>query len=439
VQEGTAYAAVFMNVLRSVSKDETTQYVLALLDQALAGACMPRRCRAAQPRRRAGLTRGRVAAAVDKDRIRLFHGPHMGTPGPFVVMLRLLERSDWFIQDRASRLLCKLLVSCPEHGRSLGLAPAASGDAPAAPATPPVPGSASATCLSFLDWSVRTLRSPGDQRAVAAATGALACLMSWRELRPIAFRHGVLGLLAPTLRAASAGPHNVQLLYEAALATWLLTFYAPAAEGTLVSGALAGLIETARSATKEKVVRVALAALHNLLECEGAPGARVAVQAASGRLAAALRLRAFHDEEVLEALTALETHAAASTKAAGSFERYRQEVLTGALDWGLGRGDESFWREHAAQFEENNYALVRTLCGVLASSSAPPKALAVACHDVGQIAAAVPRGRTVVGDCGGKAAVMKLMTHEDEDVRKQALIATQKLLLHGWQFLEGSK
>ena len=41
MQEGTAYAAVFMNVLRSVSKDETTQYILALLDQALAGACMP--------------------------------------------------------------------------------------------------------------------------------------------------------------------------------------------------------------------------------------------------------------------------------------------------------------------------------------------------------------------------------------------------------------
>jgi len=401
-------------VLRSVSKDETTQYILALLDQAL---------------------------AVDKERIRLFHGPHMitaGVPGPFVVMLRLLERSDWFIQDRASRLLCKLLVSSPEHGRSLGLTAPASGDAsaPPAPATPPVPGSAAASCLSFLDWAVRTLRSPGDQRAAAAATGALACLMSWRELRPIAFRHGVLGLLAPTLRAASAGPHNVQLLYEAALATWLLTFYAPAAEGTLVSGALAGLIETARSATKEKVVRVALAALRNLLECEAAPGARVAAQAASGRLAAALRLRAFHDEEVLDALTALETHAAASAKAAGSFERYRQEVLTGALDWGLGRGDESFWREHAAQFEENNYALVRSLCSVLASSSAPPKALAVACHDVGQIAAAVPRGRTVVSDCGGKAAAMKLMTHEDEDVRKQALIATQKLLVHGWQFIE---
>jgi hypothetical protein len=54
MQEGTAYAAVFMNVLRSVSKDETTQYILALLDQALVGACIPAAsalgCRATQPR-----------------------------------------------------------------------------------------------------------------------------------------------------------------------------------------------------------------------------------------------------------------------------------------------------------------------------------------------------------------------------------------------------
>lgn len=37
-QEGSAYAAVFFNVLRSVSKDDTTQYVLALLEEAFVGA-----------------------------------------------------------------------------------------------------------------------------------------------------------------------------------------------------------------------------------------------------------------------------------------------------------------------------------------------------------------------------------------------------------------
>lgn len=375
----------------------------------------------------------------------------MGTPGPFVVMLRLLERTDgcaraaagssWrgapnaarsFVQETAARLLSKLLSSRPDRGKGLGL-----GKAGEAAPPPPAPGSAAATCLSFLDWAVRTLRSPSHDRATAAAVGALAGLMAERELRAPAYRAGALALLAPAMRAAAAPPQAVQLLYEASLCVWLLTFLPAAAEATLSTGALAGLIETARAATKEKVVRVALAALRNLLESDGsAPGARAAAVAASGRLAATLRLKAFHDEEVLASIAALEAAAAAGAKAAGGFERYRQEVLSGALDWGGGRSSDSFWREHALGLEEHGFAVVKALCAILSSPSAPPRALAVACFDVGCIAAALPHGRVVISEAGGKAACMRLMAHEDEEVRKQALIATQKLLVVGWAFLE---
>ena len=159
------------------------------------------------------------------------------------------------------------------------------------------------------------------------------------------------------------------------------------------------------------------------------------MQAQAGRLAATLRLKAFHDDDCLEALEALEAHAQAGRSALGGFERYRQELLSGALDWGGGRAHHSFFKDHVAAFEEGNYALVRTLCAVLASAAAPPRVLAVACFDIGQLAAAVPRGRAVVDECGGKATTLKLMTHEDEEVRKQALLATQKLLVVGWQYL----
>ena len=338
----------------------------------------------------------------------------------------LLSPPRRFIQDRASRLLCKLLSSRADRGRPLGLSADGS--------SVPEPGTSGAVCLAFMDWAIRTLRSPPDEHLVASAMGALACLLSERELRPAAWRHGALGLLAPTLRSASAGPHNVQQLYDAALAVWLLTFHPPAAEGTLASGALAGLLETARSAGKEKVVRVALAALRNLLLSPAAPGAKAAVEAAAGRLAAGLRLKAFHDEEVVEGICVLEEHAAAGAKAAGSFERYRQEVLSGALEWGGGRGEEAFWREYSGSLEEGHYSLVRALCALLASAATPPKALAIACHDVGQVAALLPGGRAVIQECGGKDSMLKLMAHEDEEVKKQALLAVQKLLLTGWAF-----
>lgn len=52
--------------------------------------------------------------------------------------------------------------------------------------------------------------------------------------------------------ATSAAP-NQQLLYEAGMCVWQLTFYEPAAEAMGSSGVVQGLVDMARQATKEKV------------------------------------------------------------------------------------------------------------------------------------------------------------------------------------------
>jgi hypothetical protein len=52
--------------------------------------------------------------------------------------------------------------------------------------------------------------------------------------------------------AGSQPPPSAQLLYEAGLAVWQLTFYAPAAAAMGSAGVVAGLVELARHASKEK-------------------------------------------------------------------------------------------------------------------------------------------------------------------------------------------
>ena len=75
-------------------------------------------------------------------------------------------------------------------------------------------------------------------------------------------------------------------------------------------------------------------------------------------------------------------------------------------------------------------------CGARAlPQSTDPKTLAVACHDIGQFASTHPRGRPIMGECGGKEKVMGLMAHSDPEVQKAALICVQKLLVTNWQFL----
>ena len=91
--------------------------------------------------------------------------------------------------------------------------------------------------------------------SVPAAIHCLSRLLRERSVRVLFQRvSGSVQLLAPLLRsnASSAAP-NQQLLYEAGMCVWQLTFYEPAAEAMGSSGVVQGLVDMARSATKEKV------------------------------------------------------------------------------------------------------------------------------------------------------------------------------------------
>lgn len=235
----------------------------------------------------------------------------------------------------------------------------------------------------------------------------------------------------PPAGATPSPPRLTPSLRPPARPRRLLTFYAPAVADCVSNGLLGALIDVAKTATKEKVVRAAVLALRNILERD--TPARATAEAAAGRIASALRLRAFQDEEIAAALALFEERSAVSAKEASSFEAYKQEVLSGSLEWSPARSSEAFWREHAGRFEEGNCQLVRVLVKLLESPD--PKTLAVACSDLGQFAAAHPRGRAIVAECGGKEKVMSLMSSSDQEVQKAALISVQKLLVTNWQFL----
>ncbi|KAL6084901.1 hypothetical protein STEG23_008576, partial [Scotinomys teguina] len=59
-----------------------------------------------------------------------------------------------------------------------------------------------------------------------------------------------------------------------------------------------------------------------------------------------------------------------------------------------------------------------------------PQVLAVAAHDVGEYVRHYPRGKRVIEQLGGKQLVMNHMHHEDQQVRYNALLAVQKLMVH---------
>lgn len=61
--------------------------------------------------------------------------------------------------------------------------------------------------------------------------------------------------------------------------------------------------------------------------------------------------------------------------------------------------------------------------------------LEIAAFDLGEYVRYYSRGKTVIEQFDGKSAIMSLLTHDDMNVRHQALLCVQKLMVHNWYVL----
>ncbi|KAK9735865.1 hypothetical protein RND81_04G233700 [Saponaria officinalis] len=96
------------------------------------------------------------------------------------------------------------------------------------------------------------------------------------------------------------------------------------------------------------------------------------------RIVQNLKVHAWGDEDLVEALNQLEEGMKDNMKKLSSFDKYKQEVLLGHLDWTPVHKDAFFWRENITNFEEHDFQILRVLITILDTSS-DPRSLAVAC------------------------------------------------------------
>ena len=329
-----------------------------------------------------------------------------------------------------------------------------------------------------------------EERVIPTAIHALASVLQHRKTRPLARNLGAYKLIAPLLDSEKFNPNSrVQVLYEAALCAWLLSFDAKARKQALkIDNAIVvkKLINAAKTATKEKVVRVAIMALKNILigladsgiddakkvpsmksgegdrhsnkenaaaaahvggkrdddkddeDDELGPIAETCIERESlQKVCENLAHRGFEDAELVDNLEQLAKGLAKRRVVASSWERYLTEVRSGSLDWSPSHTDEGFWRNECSKLTDNNCFVLRNLIAMMSSRDVDPRTLAVACHDVGEFATHYPAGRFLACDLGAKTAAMALMVHEDEEVKAKSLVCVQKLLVANWKFIGG--
>ncbi|KAJ9521211.1 hypothetical protein QJQ45_022950 [Haematococcus lacustris] len=243
-EAGPAYVQALLSVLRAVTKDDTVQYVLALLLQML---------------------------QENPLRAKYFHqtpDPESASSlDPYTVFLRLLQRQEWVAQEKAAKLLTAIIDSRPMKSLAFNNGILSSDPSSALQlASFGGPDPAEAHISSFVDWLIGQMKRPSAvNKSVPISISILAVLLRERGTRQLFLRAGGVQLL-PSMIKSSNSPANSQLLYELCLCAWQMTFLAAGADALGKAGIVRPLVEVTRVAQKEKVFRIAMSALRNLLD-----------------------------------------------------------------------------------------------------------------------------------------------------------------------------
>merc|ERR1719348_2946158 len=374
-------AKTLYNLLGHISKDQTVQYLLTLVDDFLQE------------------DKARVAIFRDYSRKR--------KESVWAAFLNLLNRPDGFIQNMTSRVVAKMACWSVEQMTGSDL-------------------------QYYLTWLKDQLRMTGNKYVQSVAR----CLQMM--LRIDVYRQAFVGVDGiATLVSVLSGRVNIQ--YQLTFCLWVTSFSVPLATRLNKYGVIPILADILSDAQKEKVSRIILAVFRNLIEKPEEPEVKKEncismFQCKVMKQLELLEQRKFEDEDIQQDIEYLMEKMEASVQDLSSYDEYVTEIKSGRLEWSPVHRSEKFWRENAYKLNDKNYELLKILLSLL-ETAGDPLVLCVACFDLGEYVRHYMRGKHVLEQLGGKTLVMSLLSHTDPNVRYEALLAVQKLMVHNWEYL----
>jgi len=236
---------------------------------------------------------------------------------------------------------------------------------------------------------------------------------------------------SPTPSISGIAP---QLQYNIGFAFWLLSFESNFAEevNKTYGDLIPMLVELARNAVKEKVVRVVLATFKNLVIASPSHNLPALLLAkASPYMQQLQQSRKWSDEDLREDVDFLQDELKRAKQRLTTYDEYSSELESGQLTWSPPHEDAEFWRENAPKLNNKNSEQLKSLINLL-NTSKDPVILAIVLNDIGQYVKFYDNGKKNVESLGGKAKAMELLTHPDADVKFRALLTVQRLISHPW-------
>lgn len=385
LQHRPRVAKTIVALLSHVSKDHTIQYILTTLDDII---------------------------SEDPSRLEMFrdNARKKRSENQWAAFLNLLTRPDPFTTHMTARILAKM--ACWGTDRMEG-----------------------SDLTFYLTWLKDQLRTPGNEYVQSVCR----CLQMLLRIEPYRDAFYSLDGVVTIVQVLGSGKHNFQIQYQLTFCLWVLTFNKEIAEKMNKYSVIPTLGDILSESVKEKVTRITLAVFRNLIEKpqDSVISRDNCIQMVQCKVLKQLEILAQHkfdDEDITADIEFLNDRLQTSIQDLSSFEEYCSEVRSGRMEWSPVHKSEKFWRENCHRLNEKNYELLKILISLMESST-DPLVLSVACHDIGQYARHYARGKKVLEQLDGKQCVMTHLSHSDPNVRYEALLAVQKLMVHNWEYL----
>ncbi|XP_041468754.1 V-type proton ATPase subunit H-like [Lytechinus variegatus] len=380
---GPLCAKTLVRLMGRIAKEMTVRYILTLVDDMLKE----------KPER--------VSVFAEQGR--------KSKTSPWVPFLTLLNREDQFATTQSCRIVAKLATYGKDRMNSSDL-------------------------KFFFNW-IRNQLTTQNNEYIQTVAMCLQQMLKYNEYR--------VGFMAndgiSTLILVLSGKVSFQIQYQLIFCIWMVSFNSSLCAQINKYKIVPVLADILSESVKEKVTRIILAVFRNLVEKPEEKevtqeNALSMIQCKVLKQLEVLEGQKIEDPDITEDIEYLNENLHNSMQDLSSFDEYSTEVKSGRLEWSPVHKSEKFWRENAARLNEKNYELLKILTRLLESSK-DPLILCVSAHDIGEYVRHYPRGKNVIEQLGGKHLVMQYMTHEDPNVRYEALLAVQKLMVHNWEYL----
>ncbi|WRT70736.1 uncharacterized protein IL334_007734 [Kwoniella shivajii] len=377
--QGPQYAKLYIDLLRKLQRVDTVQAVLVSISDMLS----------------------------DSSTIHLYHDLNspVNPEDPYGPLLKCLSMEEEFAVLGSLRILALLIATDPK----------------------PFPQTLIPTLLVSLQGLLNGSRLPLWE----VAAQVLGAVLGRKQFRQAVWQEE--NCISGLIKSLKSNP-NPQAQYWAICCLWQLSFEQVAAEGLDKKyDIVAVLTNVAKAAVKEKVTRVVVATLRNLLAI--APSHNLPSMFTSKLLpfVVSLQSRKWSDEEIVEDLEYLNGELKTRFEGLSTYDEYISELESGHLVWSPAHETEDFWKENGMRIgQESDGKAIRRLVE-LVTTSKDPLVLAVAVHDIGQFVKwGGDKSKRTIDNFNGKTKVMELMGHENADVRYQALMTVQRLMSQHW-------